>query len=250
MQGNWVVSMTKYVDLHLCAPLNDVEKAKKMIAKSSEMGYGAVGIPLSSNVGSIDVEHLRKICNDAGLDFVTRIDLTPRNPGELLSSLRRFRRKFEVISVKCNSKPVARQAAKDHRVDLFSFSGAQPANRFFDAAQAELASASSASLEIDMSLLLSLEGFLRIRLLSSLRRETALAKGFRVPVVFSSGASDESLLRRPRDYLALATLFDLDASVAAKAFSENPSSLVQRNRLKLSPDFVAPGLRVVRRRDP
>jgi hypothetical protein len=42
----------------------------------------------------------------------------------------------------------------------------------------------------------------------------------------------------------------LDASVAAKAFSENPSSLVQRNRLKLSPDFVAPGLRVVRRRDP
>jgi RNase P/RNase MRP subunit p30 len=214
------------------------------------MGYAAVGIPLPPNVKPVELEQLRKICNDASLDFVTRTDLTPRNPGELLSSLRRFRRKFEVISVKCNSKPVARQAAKDRRVDLLSFSGAQPVNRFFDAAEAELASTSSASLEIDMSVLLSLEGFLRIRLLSSLRREAALAKSFRVPVVLSSGATDRSLLRRPRDYLALATLFDLDAAVAAKAFSENPCSLVQRNRLKLSPDFVAPGLRVVRRRDP
>jgi RNase P/RNase MRP subunit p30 len=242
--------MTKYVDLHLCAPLNDVEKARKMIAKSSEMGYAAVGIPLPPNVKPVDVEQLRKICNDADLDFVTRTDLTPRNPGELLSSLRRFRRKFEVISVKCNSKPVARQAAKDHRVDLLSYSGTQPRDRLFDAAEAELASSSSASLEIDMSTLLSLEGFLRIRLLSSFRRETALAKSFHVPVVLSSGATDESLLRRPCDYLALATLFDLDASVATKAFSENPYSLVQRNRLKLSPDFVAPGLRVVRRKDP
>lgn len=239
--------MTKYVDLHLCAPLNDVEKAKKMIAKSNEMGYTAVGIPLPPNVKPVELEQLRKICNDSGLDVVTRTDLAPRNPGELLSSLRRFRRKFEVISIKCNSKPVARQAAKDRRVDLLSFSGAQPVSRFFDAAEAELASSSSAFLEIDMSVLLSLEGFLRIRLLSSLRREAALAKSFHVPIVLSSGATDEFLLRRPRDYLALASLFDLDASVAAKAFSENPSSLVQRNRLKLSPDFVAPGLRVVRR---
>lgn len=250
MQGNRVVSMTNYVDLHLCTPLNNIEKAKKMIAKSSEMGYAAVGIPLPVNVKPEEVEQLRKFCSDSGLDFVSRLDLVPRNSGELLSCLRRLRRKFEVISVTCRSKPVARQAAKDRRVDLLSFSGAQPLNRFFDAAEAELASASSASLEVAMSQLLSLEGFLRIRLISSLRRETTLAKSYHVPVVLSSGAADESLLRRPRDYLALTTLFDLDASVAVKAFSENPSSLVQRNRLKLSPDFIAPGLRVVRRGDP
>ena len=242
--------MTKYVDLHLCAPSDNMEKAEEMIAKSAEMGYAAVGIPLPINVKPEEVGRLRKICSDAGLDFVSRLDLTPRNSGELLSSLRRFRRKFEVVSVTCRSKPVARQAAKDRRVDLLSFSGAQSANRFFDAAEAELASASSASLEVDVTQLLSLEGFLRVRLLSSLRRETALAKNCRVPVVLSSSATDESLLRRPLDYLALTTLFDLDASVASKAFSENPSGIVQRNRLKLSPDFIAPGLRVVRRGDP
>ena len=146
MQGNRVVSMTRYVDLHICSPLNDVERTKKMIAKSSEMGYKIIGIPLPINMKPVEVEQLRKICGDAGLDFVTRTDLTPRSPGELLSSLRRFRRKFEVISAKCNSKPVARQAAKDRRVDLLGFSGARAVNRFFDAAEAELASVSSASL--------------------------------------------------------------------------------------------------------
>lgn len=242
--------MTKYVDLHLCAPLHDLKKAEKMIIKSSEMGYAEVGIPVPVNVKPAEVEQLRKICSGSGLDFISRIDLSPRNAGELLSSLRRFRRKFEVISVLCRSKPVARQAAKDRRVDLLGFSGAQSVSRFFDAAEAELASKASVSLEIDMSVLLSLEGFLRIRLLSNLRREAASAKNCHVPVVLSSGATDESVLRRPRDYLTLTALFDLDASCASKAFSENPLSIVQRNRLKLNPDFVAPGIRIVRRGDP
>jgi hypothetical protein len=53
--------MTKYVDLHLCAPSNYVEKARKMIEKSSEMGYTTVGIPLPPNAGSLDAEQLRDV---------------------------------------------------------------------------------------------------------------------------------------------------------------------------------------------
>ncbi len=242
--------MTKYVDLHLCVSLKDMEKTRKMIEKTRELGYIGVGIPLPNNVNSAEIEQLRKICSDSGLDFISRLDLAPRSAGELLSSLRRFRRKFEVLSVLCRSKPVARQAAKDRRVDLLAFSTTQFVNRFFDAAEAELASKASISLEIDMSALLSLEGFQRIRLLSSLRREVASAKNRRVPVVLSSGATDESQLRGAQDYLALTALFDLDSSIASNAFSENPSRLVKKNRLKLSPDFVAPGIRVVRRGDP
>jgi len=242
--------MTKFVDLHLCAPFRDVEQLKRMVTKSFEIGYHLVGIPLSSNVEPDEVERLRKICSEVGLNFVSRVDLTPRNTNELLASLRRFRRKFEVVAVLCTSKPVARQAAKDRRVDLLSFPVTKPRNRFFDNAEAELASESMASLEIDMAPLLSLEGFLRIRLISSLRRETSIAKSFHVPVVISSGATNDYLLRRPHDYSALAMIFDMDTSLASSALSEVPWSIVERNRLKLSPNFVAPGLRVVRSRDP
>jgi RNase P/RNase MRP subunit p30 len=242
--------MTKFVDLHLCAPFRNVEQLRKMVTKSFELGYRSVGIPLPPNVELDEVERLRKICSEAGLDLVCRVDIIPKSTNELLASLRRLRRKFEVVSVLCMSKPVARQAAKDRRVDVLSFSVVKQRNKFFDSAEAELASESSSSLEIDMSALLSLEGFLRIRLISSLRREVAIAKSFRVPVVISSGATNEYLLRGPHDYSALAMLFDMDSSFAFSALSEVPWSIVERNRLKLSPDFVAPGLRVVRRRDP
>jgi len=242
--------MTKFVDLRLCAPFRDVEQLRRMVEKSFEIGYGSVGIPLPPNLEPDEVERLRKICSEVGLDFVSRVDLTPKNTNELLASLRRLRRRFEVVAVLCTSKLIARQAAKDRRVDVLSFPVTKPRNRFFDNAEAELASESLASLEIDMAPLLSLEGFLRIRLISSLRREASIAKSFHVPVLISSGATDSYLLRRPHDYSALAGLFDMDSSLAFSALSEVPRSIVERNRQKLSPNFVAPGLRVVRSRDP
>jgi len=242
--------MTKFVDLHLCAPIRDIEKLKKMVTKSYQMGYRLAGIPLPINVELDKVETLRKICSNVGLDFVSRVDLHPRNIKELLANLRRVRRKFEVVAVLCTSKPVARQAAKDRRVDVLSFDLGKVRNRFFDRAEAELAAQSSCSLEVEMAPLLSLEGALRIHLISNLRREVAIASSFRVPITVSSGATDDFFLRSPYDYSALAMLFDMTSSSALAALSKVPLSIVERNRRKLSPDFVAPGLRVVRRKDP
>jgi RNase P/RNase MRP subunit p30 len=243
--------MTKFVDLHLCVPFKDAEQQRKLITKASELGYRLVGVPIPATASPKDTENLRKLCSEAGLDFVTRVDLAPRTPRELLEDLRRLKRRFEIVSVLCASKPVARQAAKDRRVDLLSFSATKPRDRFFDSAEAELASGALASFEIDLAPVLSLEGFLRTRLITSLRKELAVAKRFHVPVVVSSGATNEFLLRRPHDYAALTFLFDFDSSLALSGLSKVPSTIVERNRQKLSSGFVTPGLRVVRRgKDP
>jgi RNase P/RNase MRP subunit p30 len=161
--------------------------------------------------------------------------------------LRKFRRRFEIIAVVCESKNVARQAAKDRRVDLLNFPSLDFRSRFFDKAEAELASNGLASLEIDMKPLLTLEGPARIRLLSNLRREAAIAKKSHVPIVISSGVSDRVLMRKPRELSALASLFDLNEASAIEAISKNPVAIVKRNRDKLSSRFVAPGIRIVRR---
>lgn len=239
--------MTRFVDLHLCVPFKDVEQQRKLIFKASELGYSLAGIPLPPNVSSSTIENLRKLCNEADLNFVTRIDLTPRTPRELLKNLRRFRRKFEIVSVLCGSKPVARQAAKDRRVDLLSFSATRPRYRFFDGAEAELASASLASFEIDIAPFLLLDSFLRTRLIKCLRKELSIAKSYHVPVVISSGATNEFLLRKPHDSAALTFLFDLDFSLALKALSKSSSDIVKRNRQKLSSGFVTHGLRVLQK---
>jgi RNase P/RNase MRP subunit p30 len=240
--------MTRFCDLRLCVPLEDPERTRCMIQKSSELGYGRIGVPFPAGVEQGVVEQVRRICEDFGLDLVTRLDLSPRSPGELLDGLRRFRRGFEVVSVVCGSKPVARQAAKDRRVDLLVFSGLDRRRRFFDWAEAELASRSSAALEISLAQVLVADGFQRVGLLSILRREVMLAKSCGVSVVFSSGASDVLLLRRPRDFAALAFVFGVDASFAVRALSASPMSIVEGNRKKQSGDYVAPGVRVVRRK--
>ena len=237
--------MGKFVDLHLRTAIRDLDQVEGMISRSHELGYGLLGISLPPDVQRQTVRHLQEICSDMGVDLVTRVDLAPRTSRELLRGLRRLRRRFEVVSVLCASKAVARQAAKDRRVDLLSFP-TDLRKRFFDLAEAELASKALASLEIDMAPLLSLRGGLRIRLLFRLRREVEIANKFNVHIVISSGATSRYFLRAPRDYAALASLFDLPPSVGLRALSDNPLAIVKRNRKKLSPGYVAPGIRVVK----
>jgi len=197
------------------------------------------------------VSKLRQLCMDARIDLVTRLDLIPKNADELLSQLRRNRRKFEIIAVSCLSKAVARQAAKDRRVDLLSFPALDFRNRYFDDAEAELAANALASLEIDMSMLLSATSYERMHLLAHLRRETTIANKFSVPVINSSGTKTENLMRKPQDFAALAYLFDMPSTSALEAVAENPLSIVTRNRAKLYSSFVAPGIRIIKRgKDP
>ena len=236
-----------YADLHLCPNLKDSKQVTCMIRKASKLGYRPVAMSLPSNIPEEKIQQLRNICSEAKVDFASRVDLKPRTPKELINSLRRLRRRFELIAVMCESKHVARQAAKDRRVDLLNFPSISFRKRFFDKAEAELASNSLGSFEIDIKPVLTLEGPARIRLLSSLRREAAIAQAFHVPIVISSGASSEMLMRKPRELAALTSLFDLDEASAIEAISRNPLAIIKRNMEKLSPNFVAPGIRIIRR---
>jgi RNase P/RNase MRP subunit p30 len=236
-----------YADLHLCPDSRDFASVSEMVSRASRLGYSLVAVAFPSNSAEEEIRRLRNISKEAGVDLVSRVDLKPRTSNELLYSLRRLRRRFELVAVVCGSKNVARQAAKDRRVDLLSFSSVDFRWRFFDRAEAELASNGLACLEVDVKPLLGLEGVVRVRFLSSLRREVAIAEEFGVPVVLSSGVSDGLLLRRPRELAAFASLFDLGEVSAVDAVSRNPVGIVRRNRDKLGSGFVAPGIRIIRR---
>jgi len=236
-----------YADLHLCTDFDDSERVSRVIEKASRLGYGLVGVPFPTNCVDAQFERAQKVCEEAGVELASRVDLRPRTPEDLINGLRKFRRRSDVIAVLCESKSVARHAARDRRVDLLNFPQVDFRRRFFDRAEAELASSSLAAFEVDTKPLLVLEGTARIRLLSSLRREVTTAREFHVPIVVSSGVSDEMLMRKPSELAALASLFDLDKISATEAVSRNPATIVKRNREKLSSRFVAPGIRVVRR---
>ncbi len=235
-----------FADLHLRINPKDQQATKRLITKAAIFGYRYISIPFSFAPPQAEVDALKTMCANAGLDFVLRADFKPRSQEDLMRFLRKFRRQFEIICVACDSKEIARQAAKDRRVDLLSFPSLDYHKRFFDRAEAELASCSLAALEVDIKPLLVMEGPARVRLLSCLRREVAVALEFHVPVIVSSGVGEESLLRMPRDLASLAYLFGLGEKQALDAVSVNPVGIVLRNREKLSSRFIAPGISVVK----
>ncbi len=239
--------MRRFADLCLKPNPNDRDQPAELIVKAKELGYRLVGMSLPQDAKRDTWLFLRDTCKEHSIDFATRVDLTPRSPDDLLRSLRRFRRKYELVAVNCVSKAVARQAAKDHRVDLIAFPSCAPRERFFDRAEARVASEGVAALEIDMSMLLQTSGYFRARLLSCLRRELAIAKKADIPVVISSHAADKFQLRGPRDFASFATLLGLGSVSALDAVSTVPVAIVKRNREKLDPSYVAAGIRVVRR---
>jgi len=235
-----------FADLHLRINPKDQQTTKRLITKAAIFGYRYISIPFNFTPPQAEVDALRTMCSNAGLDFVLRADFKPRSQEDLMHFLRKFRRQFEIICVACDSKEIARQAAKDRRVDLLSFPSLDYHKRFFDRAEAELASCSLAALEVDIKPLLVMEGPARVRLLSCLRREVAIALEFHVPVIVSSGVGEESLLRMPRDLASLAYLFGLGEKQALDAVSANPVGIFLRNREKLSSRFIAPGISVIK----
>jgi ribonuclease P/MRP protein subunit RPP1 len=235
-----------YADLNLRADLTDPEQSSGMIKKAFDLGYSLIAVPMPNGADS-RFQQLKTICKETGIDLASRVDLKPRSPNDLLQSLRRLRRKVEVIAVLSDSKMVSRQAAKDRRVDILNFPSNDFRTRFFDFQEAELASNSLASLEIDIYPILTLESAAKVRLLSFLRREVEIARAFHVPVILSSGASSAFLMRKPREVAAVASLFDMDKESSLKGVSNYPMKIVEENRKKLDPNFVAPGIRVVRK---
>jgi RNase P/RNase MRP subunit p30 len=235
-----------FADLHLRVNPKETQVTQNIIERAAKFGYFQISIPFTSQIDDAQISSLKAACTQAGLDFVVRADFKPRNQEDLMRFLRKFRRKAEVICIVCDDKEIARSAAKDHRVDLINFPSLDYHKRFFDRAEAELAVSNQTALEVDVKSLLVLEGPPRVRLLSSLRREVALAKEFHVPLLLSSGVSEEHLMRMPRDLASIAYLVGLSEIEALDAVSTNPTRIVALNREKLGSKFVAPGITIIK----
>lgn len=213
-----------------------------MLRHAASLGYKGAALTTTRD----DLTELEPLARTLGIDLVSRIDLTPRSQQELLRSLKRVRRGYEVVSVTCMTKGVAVQAAKDHRVDILNYS-TEPATRgkvWFDRHQAKLAKGALCCYEININEMLR-EQRRRAQALRHLKKEAGNALRYGVPVILSSGASSIFHMREPRALAALLDILDIGEEAAFEMISTNPWRLVERNRRKLEPGFVAPGVRRV-----
>jgi len=234
--------LRKFVDLHLKPPADAIGR-RRMLELAARLGFSGLGVVLE---GKAD-ESVGDITSDKRLDIVSRVDLKPNSPRELTAALGRVRRRFEVVAVDCKSKSVARQAAKDNRVDVLNFPVSVQARRRagFDRQEASLAAGSNCMYEINVSDLLGKGPMVVSGFLSIIREEVHNAKRYAVPIVVSSGAGDPLHMREPRGLAAVLCLLDIGEEEGLDTVSTNPSMIIEANREKSGQRFVAPGVRVV-----
>lgn len=227
--------MRKFLDLNI-RPLKE-ELRRSMLELAADLGYTGVGLTPEKppEGGEIDPE----------LDLISRVSLRPSNVNDLTKSLRRIRRKYVIIAVECHSKNVARQAAKDNRVDILNFPVSISARRKvrFDRQEASLAGRANCAYEVNVSDLLGVGPLILSRLFSMFRDEVENAKRYDVPVIVSSGADEPLMMRDPRSLAAVLSLLGLDEAESLDAVSTTPWSMAEGNREKLGPGFVLPGVR-------
>ncbi len=214
--------MRQYIDLHLRP--STAEQAWEMAKLASELEYRQVAITLSE---------VKKNTNN-GLQIATRIDIEAKRQDELLDALKKYRSKFDIVAVRCLTKEVSRQAAKDHRIDILQFPE-EPALRkqnWLDIHEAELAEETGCAYEINSSDILATGPMRLSKVINQIKRDVVNASKHDIPIILSSGAKNSLAMREPKALTALASLLDIDEEYALEMVSTIPAAILKRNRVR------------------
>lgn len=204
-----------------------------------------VMISLAKTLGFSSVGLLKEV-DDESIDVVKRLDLDPKNPNELIRSLRSSRWNNEIITVNCRTKAVARQAGKDNRVDLITYPLSDKwKQNFLDPQQVNLMKDSGCGYLIDLSQLLNDDRYVLGKRIELLKRNAHNALRKDIPVIASCFAADKWGIRDPYGLASLLSLLDIDEELALDTISRFPNEIITQNREKQKDTYILPGVWVI-----
>ena len=150
-----------------------------------------------------------------------------------------------IVSVDLTSVDTANWAADDKRVDLLTLNHLQEYR--LRNTTARLGAASSTALEIKFEPLLNLTGLKRSKVIKTYRESVGTAIDSGMQVILSSGAKHPLHLRSARAMCYLCELLGMERKYAEHAVNQAPLDIVERNRRKLSSDYIMDGLEIIQR---
>jgi len=239
------IIVKKYVDMYVLQTVfQPKEQIDKILEIISELGFSIICVTLDAKKEQNIFEEIKKKAEDFNIEVYRRINLSPKNVEDLKNKLRQFRRKCEILTVKCLEKKICTWAARDRRVDILNFPFFECLKNFTEAT-ANLAVEGDTAIEIWFKQFLDVRGIKRARLIAEARRVAKIALKKGVKIIIDSGAENIFEMRSPRELGALGYLLDIPEKQIELTVSENPLNILRSNLSKLSPNFVLPGVEIV-----
>jgi len=224
------------VDLHVIPRLEDEESWPHTAQLLRVAGYDAVALTVPTGLVDERLSSLLRSFANTGLEVFTRADFACSRRQDLLKLLRRFRRRFDIISVKCLNHAIALVAARDRRVDVIFFDP-HLRNLWFDHS---IANVCRAAFEFNLRPLMD-----DASLLSKAMREMRIAEEHRLNIVLSSGCTSPAFVRTPTQLSAVGVMLGLETYHVRNMVSLIPWSILVKNVERRSDEYVEDGVQIV-----
>jgi RNase P/RNase MRP subunit p30 len=110
-----------------------------------------------------------------------------------------------------------------------------------------LAAVSGTALEVPIEPLLTSSGLTRSKVIKVFRENVQTAMGARMQVILSSGSTTVMSMRSSTAMRYVGLLLGLDWHYTKVAVHDGPQDIIDRSRRRLSPDFIASGVEIIKR---
>lgn len=178
------------------------------------------------------------VAEETGVDVVRGVEIRAEGPEQASGYLGNYREEHVVLAVHGGPERMNRFAADQDRVDVLAHPTAEGA---FDQATAKAAADHGVRIEFDLGPLLRGDGGPRVRAIRRLRTARDLVEHYDAPYVVTGGSRSHLQLRAPREILAVGEVAGLGAAFIRDGLREW-RRLAERNRERLSDEFVEPGV--------
>jgi RNase P/RNase MRP subunit p30 len=223
------------IDIGVC--VSDPKSLESFIQMAKKIGFTGLA---THNIEGEPEQHFEN-----EFLILKRADVSGRELKSVRKQVDNARRHSMIVSAKLASVGVVNWAAEDQRVDLLTLDHSQE-YRLRDST-ARLAATYDTALEIRFDPLLHLAGLNRSKVIKVYRESVRTAIDSGMQVILSSGASHPLNMRSAMAIRHLGELLGMESKYAENAINQAPLDIVERNRRRLSSDYIAEGVEIRQR---
>ncbi|MHA2063344.1 MAG: RNase P subunit p30 family protein [Candidatus Thorarchaeota archaeon] len=224
------------IDLNVRVPTS--KNLDSFVKTADKLGFAGFATSLQREVPFESLE--------GGMKLFARADLPESGLRSVKGAVKEARPRSAVIAAPLRGVDIANWAAEDARVDLLTLD--KPHNECtLRESTAKLAAVSGTALEVPIEPLLASFGLARSKVVKVFRENVETAMGAGMQVILTSGAKSTMSMRSPTSMRYVGLLLGLDWHYTKIAVYDGPQSIIDRNRKRMSPDFVAPGVEIIHR---
>jgi len=230
--------VVRVYDLHVHAT-----NLEKVTSLAVQLGYAGIGF-VTFYEGEQKLRLLQKkvttIGKEKGLEILVGIEA--RNVREL-EFLRKRRKEFDLLLVRGGILALNRKACQTPEVDILTHPEFGRTDSGLDHVAARYAAENHVAIELNFRQILSDD---KAKVLAYMRKNVQLAGKYGAPLILCSGALSEWELRDPFCMISMAVQLGLELKDAKQAISKVPGALINLSKKRRSPQWIMPGVRVVK----